>query len=295
MNEKNNTTALATRSTGAQLMERALIEINNLDWDQVRETYAKNATDTEFAIFCDKCKALALDPRKKEIYFVKYGSNPGQHIVGYDVYLKRANRTGLLNGWDIQVATQNGKPVSATVTIYRKDWEQPFTWTCEREEFDKNQATWKNMPGFMLKKVTIAQGFRLCFPDECGDLPYTAEEISTFADQHTAELALASTRKIQASGINMEVEPEPKAEPEQEPSEPEQEPETGPFDEGPDENPKDGEETKEETLNKEVQKQILSAFKEFDIGKKLIESVVGLSMNKMTDEHRQWLLDQYHK
>ena len=32
------------------------------------------------------------------------------------------------------------------------------------------------MPEFMLKKVAICQGFRLCFPAECGALPYSQEE-----------------------------------------------------------------------------------------------------------------------
>ena len=30
----------------------------------------------------------------------------------------------------------------------------------------------------MTKKVAIAQGFRLCFPDELGGMPYTADELA---------------------------------------------------------------------------------------------------------------------
>ena len=37
------------------------------------------------------------------------------------------------------------------------------------------------MPNFMLKKVAIAQGFRLAFPDELGGLPYLAEELPATA------------------------------------------------------------------------------------------------------------------
>ena len=36
---------------------------------------------------------------------------------------------------------------------------------------------WREKPGTMLKKVAIAQAFRLAFPDEMGSLPYTAEEM----------------------------------------------------------------------------------------------------------------------
>jgi hypothetical protein len=66
--------------------------------------------------------------------------------------------------------------LKAWVRIYRKDWEKPFYWEVVLSEFDKKQATWKAIPTFMGRKVAIAQGFRLCFPDELGGMPYTQEE-----------------------------------------------------------------------------------------------------------------------
>ena len=45
------------------------------------------------------------------------------------------------------------------------------------------------MPNFMLKKVAIAQGFRLAFPDELGGLPYLAEELPSTAKLSSEELA----------------------------------------------------------------------------------------------------------
>ena len=45
------------------------------------------------------------------------------------------------------------------------------------------------MPNFMLKKVAIAQGFRLAFPDELGGLPYLAEELPQTAKLSSEELA----------------------------------------------------------------------------------------------------------
>ena len=117
-----------------------------------------------------------LDPFKKEIYVVAYGKE-FNIITGYQVFIDRAERTGLLNGWQADVELDsNGSPFKATVTIYRKDWEKPFKWDALAKEFNKKQSTWNTMPGFMLKKVAIAQGFRMCFPSECGNLPYTAEE-----------------------------------------------------------------------------------------------------------------------
>ena len=36
---------------------------------------------------------------------------------------------------------------------------------------------WSEKPRTMLKKVCIAQAFRLCFPVELGGMPYTADEL----------------------------------------------------------------------------------------------------------------------
>ena len=91
-------------------------------------------------------------------------------VVGYEVYLKRAERTGKLNGWTAGINTAEN---FAWVKIYRKDWKEPFEWTVNLNEFNKKQSTWNQIPSFMGRKVAIAQGFRLCFPDELGGLPYT--------------------------------------------------------------------------------------------------------------------------
>lgn len=140
----------------------------------VKEYIAPNATKKELFMFLGMCKSYNLNPFKREVHFVKYGNNPGQTIVGYEIYLKRAEKTGKLNGWVCDV-TNDGE--AAEITIWRKDRDQPFIWKVDRSEFDKKQSTWKSMPNFMLKKVAIAQGFRLCFPEELGGMPYIPEEI----------------------------------------------------------------------------------------------------------------------
>jgi len=133
------------------------------------------ATEKEVYMALNIIKSYSLNPFKREVHIIKYGNSPAQVIVGYEVYLKRAERTGQLNGWDV-TADEN----SATCTIYRKDWDKPLVWTVAKAEFDKGQAIWKSMPEFMLKKVAIAQAFRLAFPDELGGMPYTREEVDTF-------------------------------------------------------------------------------------------------------------------
>ena len=123
--------------------------------------------------FLELCQAYKLNPFKREIYAVGYG-NKFNIIVGYEVYLKRAERTGKLNGWKCVTNEDNTK---AKVTIYRKDWQYPFEHEVILSEVKQNSPIWQKMQTFMMKKVCIEQGFRLCFPDEMGGMPYGEEEV----------------------------------------------------------------------------------------------------------------------
>lgn len=131
--------------------------------------------------FIEIAKAYCLNPFKREIYCVSYAGNTSI-ITGYEVYIKRAERTGLLNGWGVEIKG-SGEDMSAVITINRKDWTQPFkhevyfSEAANRTKDGRLNSTWAKMPKFMLKKVAIAQGFRLCFSDELGGMPYTQDEI----------------------------------------------------------------------------------------------------------------------
>lgn len=148
---------------------------------------APKLTEQEKVQFVEIAQAYHLNPFKREIYCNTYGE--GQYrttsiITGYEVYIKRAERTGQLNGWHVEVSgnVQDGS-LKAVITIYRKDWDRPFTHevyyeeVCQRKKDGKLNAIWGKMPRFMTKKVAIAQGFRLCFSDELGGMPYTADEL----------------------------------------------------------------------------------------------------------------------
>lgn len=131
--------------------------------------------------FIEIAQAYQLNPFKREIYCVGYGEQTSI-ITGYEVYIKRAERTGLLNGWDVKIEG-SGADMTAVLTIYRKDWDRPFVHTAYFEEaaqYKKDgslNSIWGKMPRFMLRKVAIAQGFRLCFSDELGGMPYTSDEL----------------------------------------------------------------------------------------------------------------------
>ena len=118
-----------------------------------------------------------LDPFKREIYAIPYGSD-FNIVTGYQVYIQRAEATGKLNGWHCTTLKDaKGALIGAKIIIYRKDFDQPFEWEVSLAEFDKGQSNWKKMPEFMIKKVCIGQGFRLAFPNELGEMPYLQEEL----------------------------------------------------------------------------------------------------------------------
>jgi len=136
--------------------------------------------------FLNIAKTFGLNPFKREIFCTVYGE--GQYkqlsiITGYEVYIKRAERSGQLDGWN---ATTSGSvatnDLKATVTIYRKDRQHPFVWEVFYDEcVQKTKAGvvtkfWEKA-NFMTKKVCISQAFRLCFSDELGGMPYTSDEM----------------------------------------------------------------------------------------------------------------------
>lgn len=143
-------------------------------------------------IFIDICASLGLNPFIREIYGVPFtDKDTGRKcltiMVGYEVYLKRAQRSGLLKGWKVWTEG-TGSNLKACVEIHRKDWEFPFhhevMWSeYAQYRYDRDQRKWvltrfwKEKPYTMLKKVVIAQGFRLCFPEDVGELPYTGDEL----------------------------------------------------------------------------------------------------------------------
>lgn len=161
-----------------------LMHLDNLGLTQKLTPEEKNT-------YLQIAKAFNLNPFKREIHVSKYGE--GQYakmsiITGYEVYIKRAERSGLLDGWECttegSVAENNLK---AIITIYRKDRKYPFKHEVYYSEYVGKTKTgqvtqfWEKAQT-MTKKVAMSQGFRLCFSDELGGMPYTKEEMSTIED-----------------------------------------------------------------------------------------------------------------
>ena len=139
----------------------------------------------EKKMFVNIAREFHLNPFKREIHVSVYGEGQYRNlsiITGYEVYIKRAERTGKLNGWKCWTEGV-GNNLVAKIQIFRKDWDKPFEHEVYYEEAaqftkdNKPNRVWSKMPKFMLRKVCIGQGFRLCFSDDLGGMPYEEVEL----------------------------------------------------------------------------------------------------------------------
>jgi len=172
------------------MSENALTVIDDITESKITE-YLDSAgitnklLDNEKKMFLNIAREFRLNPFKREIHITAYGQGDNRKcsiITGYDVYIKRAERTGKLDGWKVWTEGE-GKSMKAVVEIYRKDHKYPFThevYYTECVQYNKDgypNAVWAKQPKFMTKKVAIGQAFRLCFPDELGGMPYEESEL----------------------------------------------------------------------------------------------------------------------
>ena len=149
---------------------------------------ASSLTDNEKKQFIEIAVASQLNPFKREIYCIPYMTSVKQSdgsykkerklsiLTGYETYLKRAERSGKLNGWNVEISGA-GEARLAKIIIHRKDWQYPLIHEIPFHEYREDNKMWKEKPTTMLKKVAMAQGFRLAFPDEMNGVPYLAEEL----------------------------------------------------------------------------------------------------------------------
>lgn len=143
---------------------------------------AKDLTNGEKNTYLQIAKAFNLNPFKREIHVSKY-NGVMSIITGYEVYIKRAERSELLDGWECTTTgSVEANDLKAILTIYRKDRKYPFKHEVDYSEYVQKTNS-GNVTKFwlksktMIKKVAMSQGFRLCFSDELGGMPYTAEEM----------------------------------------------------------------------------------------------------------------------
>lgn len=173
-----------------ELSKNLIFEPEHLTKETIKKYLCPNASDQELMMGLQIAKTFNLNPLKREVYFVKYKEDqPMQVLTGYEVYLKRAERSGRYNGLEI---SSEGKvsdgTLKAKVKVFRKDWEHPLVhevyyseYVQVKKDFKTGVETpnkfWASKPVTMTKKVCVSQAFRMAFPDEFDGMPYTSDEV----------------------------------------------------------------------------------------------------------------------
>lgn len=185
---------------------------------------AQNLTADEQKNFLQIAMDFNLNPFKREIYCTSYGKGENKKtsiIIGYEVYIKRAERTGQLDGWQVvTTGSVKNNDLKATITIYRKDRKFPFIHEVDYSEYvqmttdyntkqQRPNKMWEEKPITMLKKVATAQGFRLCFSDELGGMPYDSSELPGNEER---EIIISSHNKQIETNSDLPKKPETKVE-----------------------------------------------------------------------------------
>lgn len=133
--------------------------------------------------FMKVAKNAGLDPTLKQIYAVyRWNSTAGRETMsiqaGIDGLRSIAERTGMYGGSDdVVYEEKDGKPVKATVTVYKvmNGQRMPVTASARFTEYNAGQGMWNKMPYLMLGKCAEALALRKAFPVISGI--YTPEEM----------------------------------------------------------------------------------------------------------------------
>lgn len=149
---------------------------------------AGNLMDHEVEAFKQMATLHNLNPFNREIYCVAYREGDKRKLsilTGYEVYIRKAEQSGLLEYWVVDDASPE-TPIEqywVKVIIKRKDKAREQAWTVfysegvQKDRYGKVNSFWAKQPRMMTKKVAMSQGFRLFFEDVMHGIPYTREEM----------------------------------------------------------------------------------------------------------------------
>ena len=230
---------VATKTTGDFLTNPQLLSAKIVR--QYLDPSGK-ANDEELAYFIATCKERNLNPFTKEVYFIKYGTNPAQVVVSKDAFMKRAEQNPNFDGFEagIVVETQEGeiKHITGTIhsknhvllggwaKVYRKDRKYPIEVDADFQAYNTGKSMWAKMPALMIRKVALVSAMREAFSENVGGL-YTTDEMDQsqpidVTPQESREDVLAR-KQAQIEQFNKEQEQQRKKE--AEPVDVEEEPE----------------------------------------------------------------------
>lgn len=170
---------METRNNGAVAVTTEQNRVTQqLLMDYLKQTNS-NLLPNEMAQFFAISTAFNLNPYKREVYAIAYGQGNGRKlsiIVGYEVYLRRAEEFPQYDGYETEFSGK-GADMCCTCKVYRKDRSRPVGSTVFLREYSQGNQMWNTKPHVMLEKVAIATAMRRAFPSEFNGMPYIADEL----------------------------------------------------------------------------------------------------------------------
>lgn len=199
--------------------------------NDVAQFICPKATQKEILFFMELCRAQRLNPFLNEAYLVKYGQE-AQMITAEVVFERRANAhpdfKGIKSGVVYmnaggEVCKREGSAVYSEANetllggwanVEREGRSDTYAEISLRE-YNKNQSTWKTMPGTMITKCARAAALRKAFPadfegmyvqDELSSVPSVTEVAATVSDDEPSELKskiakIADIRNVPTSSV----------------------------------------------------------------------------------------------
>lgn len=189
---------------------------------EIRNAFAKGASDTEFAMLVGLGKATGLNPFLREIWLVKYGNSAAQIFIGRDGYRKGAQKQPDYDFHQADAVYENdsfkivsgevehsynlknrGKLIGAYCIVKSHNSTRPVYVYVELKEYTTGKSLWATKPATMIKKVAEAQALRSAFQEVfAGSYDETEEfNVGTQTDKLKQRLATDAQTNNQIKDI----------------------------------------------------------------------------------------------
>jgi phage recombination protein Bet len=131
--------------------------------DTLKATVFKGASNEELLTLVAVSNRYGLDPLTRQIY--AFPSNGGiTPVVSVDGWLHLLNSQPTFDGIEFEfLDDEDGKPVSCTAIVHRKDRTHPTKVTEYFTECARNTEPWKQFPRRMLRHKAVKEAVRVAF------------------------------------------------------------------------------------------------------------------------------------
>lgn len=162
MNTNEQVTVMPKPSALSIMADRCNVDPVKLH-NTLKNTVFKGSSDDELLALVVTSNIYQLNPFLKEIYaFPKKGGGIVP-LVGFDGWVKIANRQENFDGLEVEVFGSDRNPTHATCKIHLKDRTHPVEITEYFTECHRPTDPWNQMPRRMMRNKAIIQAIRVAF------------------------------------------------------------------------------------------------------------------------------------